>query len=93
MTRSVDIARIETDWKERGFSFGVWTDPPGTAWEGYSHASDELFMVVEGVVEIEMRGVRSRLEIGEEVLVPAGIAHSVRNIGPLFCRWLYGYKR
>jgi len=30
--------------------------------------------------------------IGEELLIPAGAIHSVRNIGATTARWLYGYK-
>ena len=88
----MDLKRIKNDWKKRGFSFGVWHDPPGQVWEDYVHDTDELFMVVEGKVELEMKELKRCLNPGEEVLIPAGVRHSVRNLGDGASRWLYGYK-
>ena len=34
-----------------------------------------------------------RPAVGEEVLIPAGVLHTVRNIGGTAAQWLYGYKR
>lgn len=88
-----DVERVREDWRRRGFSCGLWTDPPGQAWEDYVHDEDELFMVLEGVVELEVRGRVFRPAAGEETLIPAGARHSVRNVGGAVSRWLYGYKR
>ena len=41
----------------------------------------------------EIAGQLHRPQVGEEVLIPAGAVHSVRNIGHTTARWLYGYKR
>jgi mannose-6-phosphate isomerase-like protein (cupin superfamily) len=54
---------------------------------------DELFMVVEGEVELEMQGRAFRPAIGEEVLIPARAVHTVRNVGSSIARWLYGYRK
>ena len=70
-------------------TFGV--DPPGQRWEGYVHATDELVMIVEGDVEFEIERIRHHPAAGEELLIPAGAVHSVRNLGPTQARWLYGY--
>jgi hypothetical protein len=51
---SVDRAAIERSRKERGFSYGLWVDPPGQVWSDYVHDTDELVMVVEGDVEFEI---------------------------------------
>ena len=50
-------------------------------------------MIIEGVLELEIAGDIRRPGIGEEILIPAGAAHSVRNIGGSTARWLYGYQR
>lgn len=92
MNPSVNLAKIEKDWRSRGFSFGVWTDPPGQAWEDYTHDVDELFMVVEGEVELEMKGKRLKPKPGEEILIPAKVTHSVRTGPAAGSRWLYGYQ-
>lgn len=87
-----DRAQVEQAWEARGFSCGLWVDPPGQAWEGYVHGTDELLLVLEGELELEMQGRTFRPRIGEEVLIPARVSHSVRNVGGTTARWLYGYK-
>ncbi len=84
--------RIERDWRARGFSCGLWVDPPGQVWEDYTHATDELVMVLEGELELEMQGKTFRPKTGEEVFIPAQALHSVRNVGGTTAKWLYGYK-
>ncbi len=88
----LNSARIKKDWQARGFSCGLWVDPPGQVWEDYVHATDELVMVLEGELELEMSGKTFRPTIGEEVFIPAHVTHSVRNVGGTTARWLYGYK-
>ena len=42
---------IAASWAARGFSCELWTDPPGRAWEDFTHATDELVTVLEGEME------------------------------------------
>ena len=88
----VNLDATRQSWHSRGFSCDVWTDPPGQVWENYTHAVDEIVMVLEGNVEFELGGTVLRPAVGEEILIPAGILHSVRNRGKTTSRWLYGYK-
>jgi len=88
----MDIEKIKQDWKERGFSCDIFTDPPEQKWDNFTHDSDELFMVLEGEVELEMNKKVLHLKIGEEIFIPTGTLHSVRNIGMTKSRWLYGYN-
>jgi mannose-6-phosphate isomerase-like protein (cupin superfamily) len=89
--RKIELDTVEYDWRERGFSCGLWVDPPGQVWENYVHAVDELLMLVEG--ELEVEGKRFRLTPGEEIHIPARARHSVRNLGATTARWLYGYAQ
>lgn len=93
MGATIDRERITRDWHSRGFSCDLWVDPPGQAWLDYVHPVDELVVVLEGTVEFEVDGERRRLVPGEELLIPAGAVHSVRNLGTTPSRWLYGYRR
>ncbi|HEX6533678.1 MAG TPA: cupin domain-containing protein [Gemmatimonadaceae bacterium] len=44
--------------------------------------SDELFLVVEGILEIELADGRTlRLEAWQSAVVPAGTVHRTRGIG------------
>jgi quercetin dioxygenase-like cupin family protein len=85
--------QIATDWMARGFSCDLWTDPPGQRWEDFTHATDELVIVLEGDMEFEVAGQLYHPRPGDELLIPAGAVHSARNIGRVTARWLYGYSR
>ncbi len=89
----MDRAKMERDLHTRGFSCGHLTDPPGQVWRNYIHNVDEVLIVVEGEMELELQGQTFRPAIGEEVLIPAGVVHTVRNVGPTTARWIYGYRR
>jgi mannose-6-phosphate isomerase-like protein (cupin superfamily) len=65
---------------------------PGQVWKDYTHSTDELLMVLEGELELEMQGRTIRPRRGEEVLIPARVRHTVRNVGGTTARWLYGYQ-
>lgn len=90
---NVDQERVKQDWAGRGFSCGLWIDPPGRVWSDFVHETDELVMLVEGEQEFEMKGRKCRPRVGEELLIPAGTCHTARNVGKTTSRWLYGYKK
>ncbi len=89
----MDETAVKKAWAQRGFSCEVWTDPPGRVWSDFVHDMDELLMLVEGELEVSLPDKTWRPRIGEEVWIPAGVRHSVRNVGSTPNRWLYGYKR
>lgn len=88
----VNQDKVAAQWKSRGFSCDLWVDPPGQEWLDYVHEVDELVMVVEGEVEFEFHNKRFRPRPGEELLIPRGVRHSVRNLGSETSCWLYGYR-
>jgi len=88
----VDPGAVRIDWATRGFSCEIWEDPPGREWNDFVHSTDELVMVIEGEVEFEVGGETHRPRPGEELLIPRGAAHSVRNIGTRKATWLFGYN-
>jgi mannose-6-phosphate isomerase-like protein (cupin superfamily) len=88
-----DQSRVAADWRARGFSCEVWTDPPGQVWADFVHDVDELVMTIDGDVEFEFGGKTYRPGPGEELLIPAGAPHTVRNRGDVASHWLFGYRR
>jgi mannose-6-phosphate isomerase-like protein (cupin superfamily) len=86
-------SQVAREWERRGFSCAVWVDPPGQVWEDFVHATDELLMPIEGEIELMLAGKTLRPKPGEEILIPAGERHTVRNIGPTTSRWYYGYRQ
>ena len=45
---------IKKDWDSRGYSFGIFKDPPGKIWADFVHRTDELVVLAEGEIEIEI---------------------------------------
>ena len=87
----VDRSAVAADWRARGFSCDLFVDPPGRAWNDFVHRNNELVTVAEGRLEITVNGERVVAEPGDEIFIPGGRLHSVRNIGAASTRWLYGY--
>ncbi len=87
-----DPEQLALKWKALGFSCGLWIDPPGQVWENFIHDTDEIVCVASGKVEFEIGGKIRHPKAGEELLIPARVNHSVRNIGGTEARWYYGYK-
>ena len=84
---------IKEDWNSRGYSFGIFKDPPGQVWSDFVHKTDELVVLAEGEIEIEIEGKSQVPSIGKEVFIPAKAMHTVRNVGKTINSWYYGYKK
>src|SRR5208337_3709643 len=66
---SIDREQVAADWAKRGFSCDLWIDPPGRRWEDFTHATNELVVVLEGEMEFEIAGQVCHPAIGEELLI------------------------
>ena len=84
--------KIKKDWESRGYSFGVFKDPPGQVWADFVHRTDELVMLAEGEIELEIEGKTQRPLICQEVFIPANVIHTVRNVGNTNNVWYYCYR-
>jgi mannose-6-phosphate isomerase-like protein (cupin superfamily) len=87
----VDQQIVSQAWRTRGYSCDGFVDPPGRSWNNFVHDSNELVTVVEGRLEMAVAGTRTILEPGDEMTIPRGAVHSVRNIHTDRTHWLYGY--
>jgi DNA-directed RNA polymerase specialized sigma24 family protein len=80
-------------WHRMGFTAALQVDPVGARWDAFVHDHPELLRVVDGRMLLELDGGVRHLGPGDEVLVPAGKRHSIRNDGATALRWLYGTPR
>ena len=87
----VSQSAVSEDWSGRGYSCGLFVDPPGQRWEDFVHSCNEVVMVQEGRLEMEVSGVIIEMVPGDEVFIPKDAIHSVRNIHTGISKWLYGY--
>jgi quercetin dioxygenase-like cupin family protein len=86
-----DQTVVAADWRQRGYSCAWFSDPPGREWRDFRHSTNELVTVVEGRLELTVAGSIYRVEPGDEVFIPRGAVHSVKNSHTSTTRWLYGY--
>ena len=49
----MNLEQIKKDWNLRGYSFGIFKDPPGQVWADFVDKTDELVVLAEGEIEIE----------------------------------------
>ena len=87
----VDCDAVARDWEARGYSCQRFVDPPGREWNNFVHGTNELVTVAEGCLELFIGRHRIVVEPGDEVHIPKGAAHSVKNIHAGTTRWLFGY--
>jgi len=82
---------VARSWSERGYSCDLFVDPPGREWNDFVHSTNELVTVVEGKMKVIIDGEEGIAEAGDEVFIPKGAYHSVKNIHHATTKWLYGY--
>jgi quercetin dioxygenase-like cupin family protein len=90
---TVDVEELTRSWDERGFNCEEHTDAPGKGVPRHAFDHDELVVVIEGDIEINVAGKTMRPGKGEEVVIPAGTEHEVRNVGQKPARRLHGFER
>jgi quercetin dioxygenase-like cupin family protein len=82
---------IAQDWGRRGYSCDLFVDPPGREWNDFIHATNELVVVMDGMLKLTIEGEELIAQPGDEVFIPKGACHSVKNIAAGATYWLYGY--
>ena len=92
MQTKAEQERVRLRWGAQGFSCEIWIDPPDQVWKDFQHEVDKRALLLEGSAQIEMQGKAVRLQAGDELTIPAGTKHTVRNCGDGPARWLHGYR-
>ena len=87
----LDRDQVTQDWRRRGYSCDVFTDPPGREWNDFVHATNELVTVIVGKLRLTIGAEEILAEPGDEVFIPKGVRHSVKNVFASTTHWLYGY--
>ena len=87
----IDQEAVAADWRARGYSCGLFVDPPGREWNDFVDGTDELVIVQEGRLEMGVGDEAFVAEPGNENFIPKAPRHSLKNIHAGTTRWLYGY--
>jgi len=88
----IDKAKVRGTWAAAGYTCELWVGAPHQVWHDFRHEVDERILMLDGRVQVEMQGRTIMLLPGDELQIPAGIRHTVRNGSPEPVRWLYGYR-
>jgi len=54
---------------------------PGYVAPMHTHPGEEIVYVIEGTLEYEIGGKKSRVKAGDVLFVPAGTPHTAKNVG------------
>ena len=92
MQTRTEQERVSLRWSAQGFSCENWIDPPGQVWHDFEYDVDQIALLLEGSARIEMHGKVVPMQAGDELMIPAGTRHTVRNCGEGPARWLRGYR-
>ncbi len=87
----IQLEDVAQSWSQRGYSCDLFIDPPGREWNNFVHSTHELVTVVVGKLRMTINGEEIIAEPGDEVFIPKGACHSVKNIHAGTTKWLYGY--
>ncbi len=87
----VHLEDVSRSWGKRGYSCDIFVDPPGREWNNFVHSTNELVTVMAGKLRMTINGEEIIAEPGDEVFIPKGACHSVKNIHAGTTKWLYGY--
>ena len=87
----VDFETVESRWREEGFSFGVFRDPPGQEWNDFVHRTDEYVLVAGGTLQISVGQESAECGPGDLVRIPREVLHSLKTTSVSGSVWLYGY--
>ncbi len=90
-TLPVNQEEVSHSWHEQGYSCDLFIDPPGREWNNFVHSTNEFVTVLDGKLSMTIEGEEMTAEPGDEIFIPKGACHSVKNIHHSTTRWLYGY--
>ena len=82
---------VASNWKSRGYDCHHFSDPPGQEWNDFVHQTNELVTVVDGQLELTVGNQTVFVQPGDEIFIPRGVTHSVRNCSNTKTSWLFGY--
>lgn len=89
----MDIEEVKKSWIKRGFSFAIGTIKAGDAIHKARHEDkDELVMMEAGSYKFTLADNAFTQAGNEEVFIPAGVMHSIKNLSDRDATIFYGYR-
>ncbi len=87
----IDLQQVKNEWEQKGMICEIWELEPGNTWSDPGHKTDEVFVPLEGEIQVSCQGKTFLAGVGETVMVPALEPHQVQNIGEITSRvyWIH----
>ena len=60
--------QIKKDWESRGYSFGIFKDPPGKVWADFVHRTDELVYWQRERLRLKLKASQNNLQLVKKFL-------------------------
>ena len=80
--KRIDLQRHDLSVPGREVHQVIVEFAPGVAFPKHSHPGEEIVYVIEGLLEYVLEGKPAvTLKAGEVLFIPAGAAHTARNVG------------
>jgi len=73
----------------RAMTAGVAVLRPGERLEPHRHQPEEIYLILEGSVEMTLAGDVHELHQGAVVFIPGNVTHGVRALGDTTARFFY----
>jgi mannose-6-phosphate isomerase-like protein (cupin superfamily) len=74
-----------------GYSFDIFIDPSDRVRNDFLYTTNELVTVMDGKLKLTIGGEEIIAEPGDEVFIPQGVRHSVKNLSSATAHRLYGH--
>ena len=89
----LDIETLKAEYEKRGFKCEISTSEPGEDWvsQEEGHEAEEVYILLEGELELSLQGQTYRPAIGEVFVVPAGEPHTFKSNKFSRYYWIYDY--
>lgn len=89
--RTLPLVTRDTVTEDNTITTGISTYPAGTGAPLHLHNCDEHVTLLDGVADVEIDGVVTRLDRYDTTYVAAGVPHAFRNAGdgPMTILWVY----
>ena len=63
----------------------------GDVWVDSGRHVQEIVMLVSGAISVRIGDRSVDVSVGDEIVIPTGVDHEIRNVGSTPARILFGY--
>jgi len=81
VSEQVSVQRVADLLGAEKLRANVWTVAEGSQLRHAHREQEELYLVLDGTAQLEVSGTTYRLGERDALVVPAGVAHQLTNIG------------